>query len=255
MNRSGYDYLYPRKDGNVSRLYKFKDGARIDTDDFHDNAFVLMGGGGMKSTLNDMKKYVAMYLNYGKTADGRRIAGFDAIREMGRIRMNTGINAYYGFGLSIGAMDDLTVVGHGGSLTGVSSRMSFSYEAEAGVMVLCNTSEFGAAEVAEAAMKMLRGRDYVRNGIDYKECEWSGGRLDAVCGEYISGEGGKYIIQRKNGGITINLDGTEYNAVPVNPYSFKIMKGKAVQVFRVFADEGGKVWALGAGLRMVPKSN
>ena len=40
----------------------------------------------MKSTLNDLKKYLAMYLNEGKTPEGIRILGSTGIREMCRPR-------------------------------------------------------------------------------------------------------------------------------------------------------------------------
>ena len=109
--------------------------------DYYDNAFVLGGAGSMKSTISDMKKILYMYLNHGKTPDGGRILSMEGIRSMCRPRMEYRPESWYCFGLATKKIDDVTVVEHGGSLTGVSSNMSWSYDAGCGVIVLCNTSD------------------------------------------------------------------------------------------------------------------
>ena len=75
--------------------------------DYHDNAFVLNGGGAMKSTLNDLKKYLGMYLNLGKAADGTRILSEYGVREMCKPRQAYGAFGNYGYGVSMKQLDDL----------------------------------------------------------------------------------------------------------------------------------------------------
>jgi len=255
MERSGCDFLYPFKDDNVTRLYMGRsDDKRIDTDDYCDNAFVLMGGGGIKSTLNNMKKYITMYLNNGRTPEGKLIAKAESIREMIKPRISVGINSVYGLGLDTCVMDDLKLYGHGGGLTGVSSQFFFSYEAGAGVIVLCNTSDVTSEKIALAAIRMLRNKDIDRNDDIYTETEWSEEQLNAVCGEYISGEGSTTLVYRKDGGIIIKLDNDEHNAVPVNPYTLRIKVDNTVKLFKVYKNENEEVRALSVGIRMVPKS-
>ena len=99
--------------------------------DYYDNAFVLGGAGSMKSTISDMKKILYMYLNHGKTPDGGRILSMEGIRSMCRPRMEYRPESWYCYGLATKKIDDVTVVEHGGSLTGVSSNMSWSYDAAA----------------------------------------------------------------------------------------------------------------------------
>lgn len=129
MERSGCDYLRPRLDENSAVLYKKENGVMTGCKDYYDNAFVLGGAGSMKSTISDMKKILYMYLNHGKTPDGGRILSMEGIRSMCRPRMEYRPESWYCYGLATKKIDDVTVVEHGGSLTGVSSNMSWSYDA------------------------------------------------------------------------------------------------------------------------------
>jgi CubicO group peptidase (beta-lactamase class C family) len=255
MTRSGCDFLFPRKDENVTRLYKYKGEELLDTDDYCDNAFVLLGNGGMKSTLNDMKNYIYMYLNYGQTPSGSRIASSYTIREMTKPRMISGINSYYGYGLRMKPMDDLRIIEHGGGLTGVSSNMSFSYEADCGVMVLCNTSDAGAAIIADAAMKMARNREYVRGGdVVYSPVTWESEKLAAACGTYVSGEGAVVTIVKNGEQLFFERGEERYAATPINPYMLQVEVRSNKMLIKVYADDSGAVWGIGLGSRIVPKS-
>lgn len=73
MERSSGEYVRPAADANAAVLYKMQKGVMTSGRDYHDNAFSLGGAGSLKSTLADMKKYICMYLNYGKGIDGTRI--------------------------------------------------------------------------------------------------------------------------------------------------------------------------------------
>ena len=55
MERSFCDFVRPSKDPNAAVLYKKVNGVMTGSRDYHDRAFVLNGGGAMKSTLNDLK--------------------------------------------------------------------------------------------------------------------------------------------------------------------------------------------------------
>ena len=82
----------------------------------------------------------------------------EGVRTMCRPRIDYRPESHYCFGLSQKKLDDLTVMEHGGSLPGVSSNLSWSYDAGVGVMVLCNTSGVPVSTIADAAMRMYHGR-------------------------------------------------------------------------------------------------
>ena len=172
----------------------------------------------MKSTLNDLKKYLAMYLNEGKTPEGIRILGSTGIREMCRPRQDYGAFGYYGYGLSMKRLDDLKVVEHGGSLPGVSSNIAWSNEVEAAVIVLCNTSGVPVRLISDALMRMYNGRNPVDRRDVWQETSWDEETILEAQGMYISGEGTKAeLYRKKDGSLGARENGKEIPIIPVGP--------------------------------------
>ncbi len=131
MHRSTALFIQPAQDPNCTKLYYHKEGKRQWCRDFYDNAFVLMGGGAVKSTLADMKQYLRMYLRGGVGPRGNRVLSEYGIREMGKPRQQYRFQEQYGYGLSVQQLDEITVIGHGGSMTGISTsslgRLSWAW--------------------------------------------------------------------------------------------------------------------------------
>ncbi|MBQ2327468.1 MAG: serine hydrolase, partial [Clostridia bacterium] len=144
MERSSSEFVAPAQDLNASVIYVTEHGPRTISNNL-DNAFVLNGGGAMKSTIADMAKYVSMYLNYGKGTNGVRVAGESSIREMTKPCQTNGYATTYGFGLLQAQADGYSIVYHNGSLPGVSSAMVWSYELGLGAIILCNTEDVAAS--------------------------------------------------------------------------------------------------------------
>ena len=253
MDRSGCDYIRPSLDENCAVLYKHHNGAMTGGWDYFDHAFVLGGGGAMKSTLSDMKRYVTMYLNCGKTADGGRVLSREGVRAMCCPRIEYRPDSFYCYGLSTKRLEDLTVVEHGGSLTGVSSNMSWSYDAGAGVIVLCNTSDVPVSVIADAAMKMYHGRNPLPDRSMYRECRWSEEKWQAVCGKYISEEENQLEIFRKDGAAKVRINGTEAEFLPVQEYLGIVRRAEKDDTIRLFEDGEGRIFAAGFGGRMLPR--
>lgn len=189
MSRSGVRFIAPAQDPNCSKLYYLEDGNRRWTRDFYDNAFVLMGGGAMKSTLADMKRYVQMYLNQGLAQDGAPVIGDYSLREMVKPRQQYSFQQQYGYALSIGRMGDWTMIGHGGSLTGVSSNFQWCPELGVGAIVLCNTSGVPAALVAEEALRWFDGQQVPAPRRQWQDAGWTPEQIAQAAGTYLSSEG------------------------------------------------------------------
>lgn len=189
MNRSGVRFIAPAQDPNCSKLYYLEEDQRQWTRDFYDNAFVLMGGGAMKSTLADMKRYLQMYLRGGLTQDGAAVIGDYSLREMTKPRQQYAFQQQYGYALSIGRMGDWTMIGHGGSLTGVSSNFQWCPELGVGVVVLCNTSGVPAALIAEEALRWFDGRQIPAPRRQWQDAGWTPEQIAQAIGTYSSSEG------------------------------------------------------------------
>lgn len=255
MERSGCDFLRPRLDPNAAVLYRRTENGMEGTRDYYDNAFALSGAGSMKSTIGDMKKLLAMYLNYGKGPDGTRLLSMEGIKAMVRPRIEYRPESYYCFGLSTKKLDDLTVVEHGGSLTGVSSNLSWSYDAGAGVIVLCNTSDVPVSAIADAAMRMYHGRNPLGDRDYYREEAWSAKTKKEACGFYGAAEEDENSIEiyEQDGRICVRAGSAEMPFITVSE-SVGVIRGYANdKTIKLFWNEEGHVFAIGFGGRMMPK--
>lgn len=253
MKRSSCEFIRPLKDSNTATLYKKKNGAITDGWDFYDNAFALAGAGSMKSTLSDMKRYAAMYLNYGKAPGGSRLLSMNGVRAMIRPRMEYRPESFYCYGLATKRLDDITIVEHGGSLTGVSSNLSWSYDEGVGVIVLCNTSDVPVSVIADAAMRMYRGRMPLEDRDIYRESPWSEEKKNAACGVYGSGEGDELELYRKDGGMAARMGKKEVPFLTVHQNLGLIRNRNKDAYVRLFPGEDGSIFAIGFGGRMLPR--
>lgn len=253
MERSSGEYVRPAADANAAILYKMQKGVMTSGRDYHDNAFSLGGAGSLKSTLADMKKYICMYLNYGRGIDGTRILSQEGVRTMCRPRIDYRPESHYCFGLSQKKLDDLTVMEHGGSLPGVSSNLSWSYDAGVGVMVLCNTSGVPVSTIADAAMRMYHGRNPIEDRFVYRETEWDAEKRKAMCGTFRSDEDNNITIFEKDGNLAVKEGETLLRFVPVQEFLGIVRNPDKDGYVRFFENENGEIFAIGYGGRMLPR--
>lgn len=255
MGRSGCEYLRPRLDPNASVLYYVENGERKGTMDFINSGFALSGAGALRSTLADMKKVIYMYLNRGKTVNGGRILSNESIKRMCMPSIEYRPDSWYCMGLSTKKLDDLTIVEHGGSQIGVSSNLSWSYEADAGVVILCNTSDVPVSTIADAAMRMYHGRNPLDNRRVFEDNPWSEKTVQAALGRYVSGEDDDADVEiyLKDGNVHVRADKKEQNFIMVNETTGLIRGFLKDAYIMLHKDENGEVFAIGYGGRMLPK--
>lgn len=254
MERSGADYIRPFKDANAAVLYEMRNGKMTGGYDYFDNAFVLGGAGSMKSTLNDMKRYGAMYLNYGRALNGARLLSMEGIRAMECPRIEYRADSHYCYGLSTKKLDDLTVIEHGGSLTGVSTNLSWSHDAGAAVIVLCNTSDVPVSTIADAAMRMYHGRCPLDRRDTYQDVAWSDEKKLEACGVYQAFEDSGVEIYLENGDVKVKIGGKEKRFVPVQENLGIIRNPDKDAPLKLFEDDNGRIFAVSFGGRMLPKT-
>ena len=257
MDRSGCEYLRPRLDENSSILYNVTDGKLAGCRDFYNSGFVLSGAGAMRSTLADMKKVVGMYLNHGRTNAGERLLSWEGIQTMCRPSIEYRPESWYCMGLATKKLDDLTIVEHGGSQLGVSSNMSWSYDAGAGVIVLCNTSDVPVSAIADAAMRMYHGRNPIDMRVQYEDTPWTEKTVKAAVGKYATNEGqvenSLVEIFEENGTVGLRADGKVQPFIMVNE-TVGLVRGFVKDGYvKLFKDGDGDVFAIGYGGRMLRK--
>ena len=247
MSRSGCGFLFPARDSNAAILYEKRDGKLLITREYHDNAFVMMGGGAMKSTLRDMERYLQLFLRRGEP-----LLSPDSFRRMTAAYVSYRPSVGYGYGLSVGQLAGYPVYGHGGSLTGVSSAISFCPDAGYGVVVLCNTTGVPATSIAEAAMLWCLGKNPCP--IEPKACEpWAQDLQRRACGRYVSAEGDTVEITMNSTDLEVLSSGKP------RPYRFSepgvlFLQSKMTwSDLTLFPNAQGEIFAVRYGGRMLSR--
>ena len=90
------------------------------------------------SSVRDVLKYVQMELAEGALPDGERYISKDALLARRAPQVAIGTDASYGMGLMIDRTWDVTVVHHGGDITGFHSDMMWLPEHGVGAVILTN---------------------------------------------------------------------------------------------------------------------
>ncbi len=246
MDRSFCDFVKPKEDPNAAMLYEKKDGVMTGHRDYHDNAFVLNGGGAMKSTLNDLKKYLSVYLNKGKG-----IVSDYSIREMVKTRQPYGIHNGYGYGLYTQMVSGMQVTGHGGSLPGVSSNIAFTYDNDCAVIILCNTSDVPVSVISDALMRMYAGFCPLPER-NITEQPWDDALRNGAAGFYSSGEGTEFELTVRDGKLVSVEEGKEKPVIETGLYQGVIRGRYSDMVVRPLIRDG-KVFAVQYGSRIIPR--
>lgn len=252
MERSGCDFVRPARDDNAAILYRKKDGEMRGDRDYHDRAFVLNGGGAMKSTLRDMGRYLQMFLREGCNEEGRAIISPEALGKMLQPLITDRPGSAYASGLGVRAWGDLRLYSHGGSLPGVSSHLLFSPDAGAGVVVLCNTSSVSVGLIAEAAFRAYLGREPVPEKEALLPVEWDALTAESLPGMYPSGEGTVVEIRREEKGFCATIEEKSRPLVPVSR-GCGVLEGRFSNERIYLHRRAGRVYAIGYGSRMIPK--
>lgn len=207
MRRSFCEFIRPAKEENGTELYIHRNGKREHSRDFYDNAFVLMGGGAIKSTVYDMKRYVRMYMAGGKIPDtGETLVGRKQILKMCMPRQEYHYGQWYGYGLASQRIGNLTIWGHGGSLTGISNYIAWEPRLGIGVIVFCNTTKVPAVHIANTAFRWITGMD-LEEGKPGPAVPWNTELRHRAAGIYESGEGVRVKLAERGETVSIEING------------------------------------------------
>lgn len=248
MKRTFCGFVAPAEDENCTELYIHRGNMLEHSRDFYDNAFVLMGGGAVKSTIQDMKQYVRMYLNGGKP-----VVGGKSIREMYKPREEYHYGQWYGYGLTTKQMDGLTVIGHGGSLTGISNYMAWEPHLGIGVLVFCNTTGVPAVRVAEMALRWTAGFD---PDIPNRKSNhpWDSEMIRRAVGVYRSEEGNTVKLADENGHVCIEINGQPATCQMFLPGVLEVKLPLASDDLMLLEDENGAVFGMRFRGRVLPRA-
>ncbi len=125
----------------------------------------LTGDGGIISNVQDLAKYVSMYLGFGKGSE-EQILQKVSVEEMETPRVTTanrnGPFGDYRYAYGLGVMDNFLghkLVGHSGSVGVSTAYMGFLPEKQLGVAVLANGSGYAPSQIGQYALAEALGED------------------------------------------------------------------------------------------------
>ena len=254
MTRSNISFIRSTLDDNVETLYTLEDGKwRIDKD-FQNDAFVLNGGGAMKSTLADLKKYMAMYLNEGRGLNGAEIADGYTVHEMCKPRQYERPGVWYGYGLETKLVGDMSVHQHGGSLPGVSSNIAFSEDADIAVIVLCNTMDVPVSVISDMIFRTMTGLPLESERPEHVPYDWNEDFKKKIIGTYASGEGDTIKLFLDNGNVKMTVNDNPTELRPIYPKKGLVRKTYSDMYLQFIETPERGIYAARYGTRIFPKT-
>ena len=191
MARTTFDLERVLADPDHSTLYERDESGTVLPSPRWETTARLLGGGMLKSTLGDLRRYVRYLMapaSIDRTSGGPDIDP-ELVRAMSAANTWSGPGRTYGFGL-ITQTDHhgKTLVGHGGSLKGVSSQIGWVPQLGIGGVVLSNLVDIPSEGVWVSGVNARTGvpvdaRPYAPGSYTASAAE-----VAEVLGRYASGE-------------------------------------------------------------------
>ena len=253
LTHTTLSFKHFKEPNNVSKLYYQEDGVMKETADFYDNSFVIFGGGGIKSTVNDLIKYVCMYLNNGATTP-EHLLSEEGLKQMQTPVLPFTHDSKYGLALSIETLaEGYTAIGHGGSLTGVSSTILWCPEKQIGTVVLCNTSNVAVGLIARETLRKACGLPAEKT--EQQERVWDVAEKAAIVGEYHADEGDTVTILRmdESGNLNVFVDGQEKEFILGEQNVVYIKNKYSLGALEFYTNANNEVFSVKLGGRILPK--
>jgi CubicO group peptidase (beta-lactamase class C family) len=165
--------------------------------------------GGMVSSVVETSRYLRALMNGGEF-DGARVLDADAVEAMATPRVTRyetvdGTTREYGYGLSVQPFLGDTLVGHGGMMGTTTAFVGWLADADAGVVLACNTAPDQHPTVAgHALLSILEGRD-PHEAVPRLALERT---ADALVGEYESHRGIQTAtVEREGTTLSVTVEG------------------------------------------------
>jgi len=206
--------------------------------------FDVYPAGDIYLTAEDMARFLGAHLN-GGMFNGKRILSEESVRAMHQPRFG----GTYGFGFFIKTDDNgHTIITHSGGIPGQSSFMSGDLDAKVGVYFMSNSG--GPSRIAEAALALLQGNDYIPPA-ERKTVAVDPKVLAAYVGKYqlapgyvitITTKDGKLFIQQGPDPKVVELGATGPNAFFEREEGTRLsfVKDSAGKVVRLILDSSGQ---------------
>lgn len=227
---------------------------------------VMQGGGMLKSTLADLREWARTLMAPERGGAEKLGISVERVREMTMGTTWAGVGSEYGLGVRRTdgyATDDipggLSILGHGGSLKGVSSQLEWVPQLGVGVVVLSNLVGLPSDKMATMAINAYAGLPVTKS--TYQPSQFAGSDaeradvLEQVLGSYASGEPyGRLRLFLDEAGalrVAIGAPAVEFPGFLVSPTEVAVQMPEALVPVAILRRSDGSVWAAHQGARVL----
>jgi CubicO group peptidase (beta-lactamase class C family) len=207
----------------------------------------MYGNGGLKSTTQDLLRYLEIYRT-GGTSHGQRVVSAAGAAAMVTPHQPIPLGGGYGYGLRVGQADGLgTTVEHGGGNKGVATHVVVVPEHGITAVALTNLANAPAAKLAYGAVNAALGREPETPWATYPEHRVDRADLWRFVGTYQGQPGVTIRVAERQGSLYVATGEELQRARPYADGAFLIEATDEPITF--LTTENGAVWALFHGLR------
>ncbi len=212
----------------------------------------MVGNGGLKSTTQDLLRYLEIYRT-GGVSHGTRILGDAGIATMTTPHQPIPTGGAYGYGLRIiDAPEAGRVVEHGGGNKGVATHVAVVPEHGLTAVVLTNLANAPAQNLAYGLVNAAIGEPPDAPWKAYPQRTADRRVLWQYVGTYDGQPGVTVRVAERGGDLLVALAGTLMLARPYDDDCFLLPDTD--ESVRFLRDDSGAVWALFSGMRTYPRS-
>ena len=207
----------------------------------------MFGNGGLKSTAEDLLRYLEVYRT-GGTSHGRRVVSAAGVAAMTTPHQPIPLGGGYGYGLRIGAVDGLgTTVEHSGGNKGVATHVIVVPDQGITAVALTNLANAPAPKLTYGAINAILGREPAQSWATYPEHTVERADLWRFVGTYEGQPGVSIRVAEREGWLYVATGDELQRARPYADGAFLIEATD--EPIKLLTTEDGAVWALFHGLR------
>lgn len=254
MTRSGFDPQWAQQQPDATQLYHMamNPPELIAAPGWWD-APAMTAAGFLKSTVNDMLRYLEIYRTGGMVG-GERILSPESVQAMTTPRIPCGPNMWYAYGLIITPYHGVTLVEHGGNLKGAASWITCVPERGLTAVVLSNLIITPAARIILGALNSRLDLPLETNRFEDRDHPCPPETLALYEGRYPSAEGVVLTVRAAEDGLILEMLGAEVKARCIGEHLFAFEQYGDVATVRFVPGPDGRIQGVFSGFRLIRKA-
>ncbi|WP_353572566.1 serine hydrolase domain-containing protein [Candidatus Albibeggiatoa sp. nov. BB20] len=149
-------YLYvdeARATGKMSKSYHLSNGQFVLSESVDEHDDNLAPSGGLKSTAQDMLRYMIMELQQGVSADGQRIVSTANMQERQKLSIGAAKDNDYGLCLEIKNINQFKFIGHSGSYDDFNSTIGLFPDQQLAFVLLVNGDSPSISDLTDGGIE------------------------------------------------------------------------------------------------------